>query len=108
MKKEDKFEGAIGYPHTGRGDSGSPLWTQTTNTQKHSEEESDPKFDEESIISEDEKRHTIVAVNSRGNSYETLWKYRNNYNAVLKCSQQATKLTKDIIQWIKKMNKNQF
>ena len=55
MNRDDKYEGTIGYPHTVRGDSGSPIWTQTTNAQKDSEDESDPKFDEENIIRKDEK-----------------------------------------------------
>ena len=46
MRKEEKVEPTIGYPHTGPGDSGSPIWTHVTYPGEDLAEDSDPNLDE--------------------------------------------------------------
>ena len=105
MRKEEKVEPTIGYPHTGPGDSGSPIWTHVTYPGEDLAEDSDPNLDEKGRNENSYQKNTLIAVNSRGYSYKVLWNHRKDYNQVIKCSQQATKLTNDIILWIRNMDK---
>ena len=104
MRKEEKVEPPIGYPHTGPGDSGSPIWTQITYTAKDLAKDSNSNFDGKDRNKNGFLKNTLIAVNSRGYSYKVLWNHRKKYNQVIKCSQQATKLTNDIILWIRNMD----
>ena len=87
MVQDDKYKSSKGYNHGEFGDSGSPLWKETypegTNT-----------------LDSSEKRHTVVAVYSTGAGLGMVGLMGKQD----KCVDLATKVTPDIIAWIKRAN----
>ena len=89
MIKDEEYEPAKGYNSGGVGDSGGPVWMKTYRGGKKE-------------MDSEEQRHTVIAVESITAGFHKIYaKGRQD-----KCIDMGTKLTEDIIEWIKKMNKD--
>ena len=89
MVKDEEYESAKGYNSGGEGDSGGPVWMKTYRGGK------------KEMYSE-EQRHTVIAVQSNSFGFHKIYAQGRQD----KCINQGTKLTEDIIEWIKEMDKN--
>ena len=84
MVKDDEYYSEQGYNHAGIGDSGSPLWKET-----YPGETNNPDSGE--------KRQAVIAVLSSGSGLDLV----SITDTQDKCPDLATKVTPDIIAWIK-------
>lgn len=75
-EKDDRDDNESGYISSGKGDSGAPYWTYDNLIENHF-------------------RGTIVAIHSTGSGTVFL---TNEYKI---CRETATKITDEILQWIK-------
>ena len=88
------------YQASGPGDSGSP-WSTTVDVDASDDDESDddgPSTSKKRRKDKD-KRHVIVGIHSRGDLKATCKKPKKSTS----CIQKTTKLTEDIVAWIKSM-----
>ena len=88
------------YQASGPGDSGSP-WSTTVDVDSSDDDESDddgPSTSKKRRKDKD-KRHVIVGIHSRGDLKATCKKPKKSTS----CIQKTTKLTEDIVAWIKSM-----
>ena len=86
------------YQASGPGDSGCP-WSTTIDVDASDDDASDddgPRTSKKKRKDKD-KRHVIVGIHSRGDSKATCTKPMK----MTSCIQEATKLTEDIVAWIK-------
>ena len=108
MLKDKEYSPFRGYNGNGYGDSGGPIWTKASR-------------DGNKELDSEEVRHTIVAVNSLGYGFHrihTVSKFkkikatkspfhiRSGVQGNDKCLNIGTKLTVDIIEWIKEMDRD--
>ena len=88
------------YQASGPGDSGSP-WSTTIDVDVSDDDASDDDGPSTSKKKRKipEKRHVIVGIHSRGDKKASCTKPKK----MTSCIQKTTKLTKDIVAWIKSM-----
>ena len=93
VKDNEYKEAKIGYNSMHTGDSGSPIWTKSY-LPEPSGNDNKLSYNPNSK----EERNTIIGVFSRGLAFTGI----ETMGARDKCNDLGTKLTPDIIQWIKK------
>ena len=86
MVKDDEYYSEQGYNHAGIGDSGSPLWKETYPGGTNNPDSG-------------EKRQAVIAVLSSGSGLDLV----SITDTQDKCPDLATKVTPDIIAWVKKV-----
>ena len=88
------------YQASGPGDSGSP-WSTKIEVDASDDDESDDDGPSTSKKRRNipEKRHVIVGIHSRGDNKASCTKPKK----MTSCIQKTTKLTEDIVAWIKSM-----
>ena len=87
MLKDDEYKSPGGYNLGGFGDSGSPLWNTTYPAGANRPDSG-------------EQRHAVIAVYTLGAGLASV----SITGIQDKCADMATKVTSDIIAWIKKAN----
>ena len=98
MLKDEEYLPSNGYNGLALGDSGGPIWRKTYRYGIKTYDYGKKGFNSE------EYRHTVVAVTSHSVGFHKI--LNTNIRGQHQCNIKATKLTVDIIKWIKKLDKD--